>query len=97
MSRHLAETHRGRRCRRRHDAERQLQHAADRRRAALCAAFAAGSGITPVLSIAATVLEAEPASRFQLYYGNTHMARTMFLEEIQALKNRYLARFSVFS
>jgi ring-1,2-phenylacetyl-CoA epoxidase subunit PaaE len=64
-------------------------------KARLCVAFAAGSGITPVLSIAATVLETEPASRFQLYYGNTSTARTMFLEEVQALKDRFLARFSV--
>jgi ring-1,2-phenylacetyl-CoA epoxidase subunit PaaE len=61
----------------------------------LCAAFAAGSGITPVLSIAATVLEQEPASRFQLYFGNTSTARTMFLEDVQALKDRFLPRFSV--
>lgn len=61
----------------------------------LCVAFAAGSGITPVLSIAATVLETEPATRFQLYYGNTSTARTMFLEEVQALKDRFLPRFSV--
>ncbi|MEX2150999.1 MAG: 2Fe-2S iron-sulfur cluster-binding protein [Steroidobacteraceae bacterium] len=61
----------------------------------LCAAFASGSGITPVLSIAATVLEREPDSRFQLYYGNTSTARTMFLEEVQALKDRFLSRFSV--
>ncbi len=60
-----------------------------------CAAFASGSGITPVLSIVATVLEREPDSRFQLYYGNTSTARTMFLEEVQALKDRFLSRFSV--
>ena len=64
-------------------------------RSRLCVAFAAGSGITPVLSIAATVLESEPGSCFQLYYGNTNTARTMFLEEVQALKDRFLARFSV--
>ena len=58
-------------------------------------AFAAGSGITPVLSVAATVLAREPASRFQLYYGNTSTARTMFLDEVLALKDRYLPRFSV--
>ncbi len=58
-------------------------------------AFAAGSGITPVLSIAATVLALEPASRFQLYYGNTSTARTMFLEDVLALKDRFLPRFSV--
>ncbi len=59
------------------------------------AAFAAGSGITPVLSIAATALERDPASRFQLYYGNTSTARTMFLEDVLALKDRFLPRFSV--
>ena len=58
-------------------------------------AFAAGSGITPVLSIAATTLEREPASRFRLYYGNTSTSRTMFLEDVLALKDRYLTRFSV--
>ena len=59
------------------------------------AAFAAGSGITPVLSIAATALERDPASRFQLYYGNTSSARAMFLEDVLALKDRFLTRFSV--
>jgi ring-1,2-phenylacetyl-CoA epoxidase subunit PaaE len=59
------------------------------------AAFAAGSGITPVLSIAATALERNPGNHFQLYYGNTSTARTMFLEELQALKDRYMARLSV--
>ena len=58
-------------------------------------AFAAGSGITPVLSIAATVLAQEPDSRFRLYYGNTSAARTMFLEEVLGLKDRFLPRFSV--
>jgi ring-1,2-phenylacetyl-CoA epoxidase subunit PaaE len=59
-----------------------------------CAAFAAGCGITPVLSIAATVLQREPDSRFQLYYGNTSAARTMLLDDVLALKDRFLARFS---
>jgi ring-1,2-phenylacetyl-CoA epoxidase subunit PaaE len=59
------------------------------------AAFAAGSGITPVLSIAASALARDHASRFQLWYGNTECARTMFLEEIMALKDRNLERFSV--
>ncbi|HEX2493066.1 MAG TPA: 2Fe-2S iron-sulfur cluster-binding protein [Steroidobacter sp.] len=58
-------------------------------------AFAAGSGITPVLSIMATVLAQEPHSRFILFYGNRTTASTMFLEEVLALKNRYPARFSV--
>jgi ring-1,2-phenylacetyl-CoA epoxidase subunit PaaE len=59
------------------------------------AAFAAGSGITPVLSIAATALARDPGCRFQLWYGNTETARTMFLDEVLALKDRYLTRFSV--
>ena len=57
-------------------------------------AFAAGSGITPVLSIATAVLENEPDSRFLLVYGNRTMARTMFLEDVLALKNRFLGRFA---
>ena len=64
-------------------------------RAERYAAFAAGSGITPILSIAATALECDPDSRIQLYYGNTSTARTMFLEEVLALKDRFLPRFSV--
>lgn len=58
-------------------------------------AVAAGSGITPVLSVVSTVLEAEPHSRFTLIFGNRSAARTMFLEDVLALKNRYLARFTV--
>ncbi|MBX3703891.1 MAG: 2Fe-2S iron-sulfur cluster binding domain-containing protein [Steroidobacteraceae bacterium] len=63
-------------------------------RARRCAAFAAGCGITPVLSIAASLLERETDCRFQLYYGNTSAARTMLLDEVLALKNRFLPRFS---
>ena len=58
-------------------------------------AIAAGSGITPVLSIAATVLAAEPASRVLLIYANRAIARTMFLDEVLALKDRYLDRLTV--
>lgn len=58
-------------------------------------AFAAGSGITPVLSIAATTLALEPKSRFILFYGNRTTASTMFVDAVLALKNRYPARFSV--
>ena len=58
-------------------------------------AFAAGSGITPILSLATDILAREPNSRFTLIYGNRSMARTMFLEDTLALKNRYLGRFSV--
>lgn len=58
-------------------------------------AFAAGSGITPVLSIASTALAVEPKSRFMLFYGNRTTSSTMFLDEVLALKNRFAARFSV--
>jgi ring-1,2-phenylacetyl-CoA epoxidase subunit PaaE len=58
-------------------------------------AFAAGSGITPILSLATDILAREPQSRFTLIYGNRSISRTMFLEETLALKNRYMNRFSV--
>ena len=57
-------------------------------------AFAAGSGITPILSLATDILAREPRSRFTLIYGNRSISRTMFLEETLALKNRYIDRFS---
>src|SRR6202789_1092754 len=57
-------------------------------------AFAAGSGITPVLSLATEILAREPHSRFTLIYGNRSISRTMFLEETLALKNRYIERFA---
>jgi ring-1,2-phenylacetyl-CoA epoxidase subunit PaaE len=60
-----------------------------------CVAFAAGSGISPVLGIAASVLASEPESRFQLFYGNTGIGRTMFVDDVMALKDRYVTRFSV--
>jgi len=59
-------------------------------------AFAAGSGITPVLSLATDILAREPRSRFTLIYGNRSISRTMFLEETLALKNRYIDRFAAY-
>jgi ring-1,2-phenylacetyl-CoA epoxidase subunit PaaE len=56
-------------------------------------AVAAGSGITPVLSIVASALEGEPESTVSLLFVNRTVASTMFLEELQALKDRHLARF----
>jgi ring-1,2-phenylacetyl-CoA epoxidase subunit PaaE len=58
-------------------------------------AFAAGSGITPILSLATDILAREPHSRFTLFYGNRSISRTMFLEETLALKNRHLDRVSL--
>lgn len=58
-------------------------------------AIAGGSGITPILSIVGTLLAAEPASRVRLIYGNRSIARTMFLDEVLALKDRYLGRLSL--
>ena len=59
------------------------------------AAFAAGSGITPVLSILTSILETEPESRCTLVYGNRRVGSIMFLEELEGLKNRYPERFQV--
>jgi len=56
---------------------------------------AGGSGITPILSILKTVLAREPGSRFTLVYGNRRSASTMFKEELEDLKNRYLTRLSL--
>jgi ring-1,2-phenylacetyl-CoA epoxidase subunit PaaE len=58
-------------------------------------AVAGGSGITPILSIMKAVLEAEPKSRFTLIYGNRKQRSTMFTEEIEDLKNRYLSRLTL--
>ena len=57
--------------------------------------FAAGSGITPILSIATSILNNEPASRFALFYGNRKQRSTMFIEDLYALKNRYPDRFQL--
>jgi ring-1,2-phenylacetyl-CoA epoxidase subunit PaaE len=57
------------------------------------AAIAAGSGITPVLSILATVLEQEPHSRVSLIFANRTSRTIMFLEELEDLKDRYRGRF----
>jgi ring-1,2-phenylacetyl-CoA epoxidase subunit PaaE len=58
-------------------------------------AFAAGSGITPILSIIKATLHTEPGSTFTLVYGNRATSTTMFREELLDLKDRYLGRFVV--
>jgi ring-1,2-phenylacetyl-CoA epoxidase subunit PaaE len=57
--------------------------------------IAAGSGITPVLSIARATLVGEPASRVTLIYGNRTSASVMFAEAVEDLKDRHLGRFAV--
>ena len=57
--------------------------------------FAAGSGITPILSIAATTLEEQPESKFTLVYGNRRMSSVMFNETLQDLKDRYRDRLTL--
>ena len=58
-------------------------------------AIAAGSGITPVMSLLTTVLEQEPHSRATLVFGNRRTSSIMFLEELQDLKNAYPDRFQL--
>jgi ring-1,2-phenylacetyl-CoA epoxidase subunit PaaE len=57
--------------------------------------FAAGSGITPILSIAASTLEEQPESKFTLIYGNRRMSSVMFNEALQDLKDRYPDRLTL--
>jgi ring-1,2-phenylacetyl-CoA epoxidase subunit PaaE len=57
--------------------------------------FAAGSGITPILSIIATSLEEQADSKFTLVYGNRSMASVMFNEALQDLKDRYPDRLTL--
>ena len=59
------------------------------------AGFAAGSGITPLLSIIKTTLLTEPKSSFTLVYGNRNRHSIIFKEELEGLKNRYMDRFRV--
>lgn len=59
-------------------------------------AFVAGSGITPVLSIIKTTLLAEPGSSFTLIYGNRNKNSIIFKEELEALKDKFINRFSIY-
>ena len=56
-------------------------------------AFAAGSGITPMLSIIKTALDVEPHSCFTLFYGNRASSSVMFKDELAELKDQYIDRF----
>jgi len=57
--------------------------------------FASGCGITPVLSIVKSILQADPANRFILFYGNSSTERVMCLEELLGLKDRCIDRLAL--
>lgn len=59
-------------------------------------AFAAGSGITPVLSMIKTHLALEPNAKFKLFYLNRTVKSIIFKEEIEQLRNQYFGRFEIF-
>lgn len=58
--------------------------------------FAAGSGITPIMSIIRGILAREPKSRFFLFYGNRATSGVLFRQALEELKDRFMGRFSVF-
>lgn len=58
-------------------------------------AIAAGSGITPIISIIRQTLRTQPESSFTLIYGNRSRSSIIFFEELEALKNRYIERFTL--
>lgn len=57
--------------------------------------FAAGSGITPIISLLKTVLTTEPKATFTLVYGNKSPVTIMFRDELEDLKNTYMGRLSI--
>jgi len=67
----------------------------DKTRSKKYIAFAAGSGITPVLSVIKTILATEPLSHVTLIYGNRNRHSIIFKEAIEGLKNKYIDRFRV--
>src|SRR6201990_350817 len=71
-----------------------IAHAPDQARGYV--GFAAGSGITPILSIVKGVLAREPNSRFFLFYGNRSTGGMLFREALEELKNTFMQRISVF-
>ena len=71
-----------------------IAHAPDEAR--VYVGFAAGSGITPILSIMKGILAREPNSRFFLFYGNRSAESMLFREVLEELKDRFIERLSVF-
>ena len=68
----------------------------DAGRATSYAMIAAGSGITPILSIVSTILAVEPRSSVTLIYANRAVKDIMFLEELEDLKNQHPERFALY-
>lgn len=58
--------------------------------------FAAGSGITPIISMVKMVLEQEPNAKCQLFYVNREIQSIVFREELEQLKNRFIGRFELY-
>ena len=58
--------------------------------------FAAGSGITPIISMIKTILRTEKESNVTLVYGNKNLASIIFKEELEALKDKHLQRFRLY-
>lgn len=58
-------------------------------------AIAAGSGITPIISIIKHTLQSQPGSNFTLVYGNKSRSSIIFFEELEGLKNKYIRRFNL--
>lgn len=58
--------------------------------------FAAGSGITPILSMIKTHLATEPNSNCQLFYLNKDAKSIIFKEELEQIRNKYFGRFEIF-
>lgn len=58
-------------------------------------AIAAGSGITPIISIIKHTLKTQPDSHFTLIYGNKNRHSIIFFEALEALKNQYMTRFNL--
>ena len=71
-----------------------VAHAPDQAR--IHVGFAAGSGITPIMSIVRGILAREPNSRFFLFYGNRTTNGILFREALEELKDRFMGRLSVF-
>ena len=73
----------------------RFTHRPDPDAASTYAAFAAGSGITPVMSLLKSILSREPRSRFALFYGNRTRADIIFRDALGDLKDRFVDRLAI--